>query len=630
MTERTLLASVVLFRELYDSDKDVYDVIGEFLKAALLFSQKWAVNATEAAQLLKEEFDLDLPEAVVRTTLHKRLYKRDSVVSFHKGVYSTSQSQLSPSQSLVDELETLRKYQEEIIAKLTSYVESIEGRLDDEQRALLSRCFCDYLFDKDLNTRFSDSVSAFIIANQDEPGFTDQLNAVREGFVLYDGVRHTPDVNAIGSWKSKLVVFLDTEHLFNAVGLNGTLYQQLFSDFSRLASDVRSSGRRLISLRYFSESSDEAERFFKAAEHVIEGRATLDPSKPAMLSILDGCGSKSDVLEKKARFYSDLQSRGIYPAESSLEVTDAEYNVESADMLADVQSDLEGKGREYFEAKCLSTLRMFTKINTLRRGQNKKPFEEIGFILVSGSYIASFLAFHSSVRGENGGVTYATDLDFITNRLWFKLHKSLSQGVAHPQSLNVLAKAQVVLSAQIKNSVSEKFDRIKSDFDSGTTTKDQTQYLFNELRSHSTSPEALGPAALETALSFLDHNDYENHLRERSRLEKQAADGRAAVDELNSIRAAQAADRRRSATRWSYVLHGALVILLIGVAVASVFAGYYLLTTLGSGASARLTAVSILATVVVGIAPVVCWKWIWSWIVRSHERAVERICANRT
>ena len=76
MSEKTLLASVVLFRELYDNKKDVYDVIAEFIKAALLFRQKWTINATEAAALLSEEFELTIPEAVVNTTLHKRLHKR--------------------------------------------------------------------------------------------------------------------------------------------------------------------------------------------------------------------------------------------------------------------------------------------------------------------------------------------------------------------------------------------------------------------------------------------------------------------------------------------------------------------------------------------------------------------------
>ncbi len=60
MHERTLLASVVLFKELYDSDKDIYDVIAEFIKAAMIFENKWAFNTTDATQLLSSGFGLTI------------------------------------------------------------------------------------------------------------------------------------------------------------------------------------------------------------------------------------------------------------------------------------------------------------------------------------------------------------------------------------------------------------------------------------------------------------------------------------------------------------------------------------------------------------------------------------------
>lgn len=194
MSERTLLASVALFRELYDSDKDIYDVIAQFIKASLLFSERWSVNTTDATKLLRSEFDLALPEAVVGTTLHKRLYKRDGVLTYANGTYSTSRSQLSTSQTLVDELRKLQEKQQAVLNRLTSYIESTVGPLNDEQRELLASCFRDYLFDQDSNSRFSEYISAFIIHSQNDSSLNEQLTAVREGFVLYDGVRRPPEI----------------------------------------------------------------------------------------------------------------------------------------------------------------------------------------------------------------------------------------------------------------------------------------------------------------------------------------------------------------------------------------------------------------------------------------------------
>lgn len=626
MSDRTLLASVVLFRELYDSDKDVYDVIAEFIKASLLFSQRWIVNTTEVAHLLESEFELTLPEAVVGTALHKRLYKRDNLLSFDKGSYSTSQEQLSASRSLVDELSKLRQTQDAVLARLTRYVERTGGPLNEERRELLANCFCDYLFDHDRNTRFSENISAFIIASRKDAELTEQLNAVREGFVLYDGVRHSPDISSISHWKSKLSVFLDTEHLFNAVGMNGSLHEQLFRDFLNLVNEVRGKDGRMISLRYFSECADEVERFFRVAEHIIEGKATLDPSKPAMAAILQGCSTKADVVTKKARFFTELKSKGIYPADSEQETAAPQFNVESTSILDEIRGEIENKGRDFHEDKCLNTLRMFTKINTIRRGDNQRSFEEAGAILVSGSHIANFVAFHESVRSGDAGAPYSTDLEFVTNRLWFKLHKNLAKGVSHPQSLSVLAKAQVVLSSQLQNSVSDKFDKIKKDYESGVITEDQTKFLFNDLRSHASLPEALNETNIESVLTFLDHKDYEHHLRERSALEKQAEDGRAAVRELHAIQRDREALKIKLTSYVSGLLHFVAILAVIGCIVGAFYCTYLLLDQVGTGENESLTILGIIATLVVGLLPLIGWRRITKWLSRSHSAFINRIC----
>lgn len=629
MSDRTLLASVVLFRELYDSDKDVYDVIAEFVKASLLFAQHWSVNTTEAAQLLASEFELTLPEAVVGTTLHKRLYRRDGVLSFENGSYSTTPELLAASQPLVDELSNLQRTQDAVLARLTKYIEKTVGPLNQHQRELLTNCFCDYLFDQDINTRFSENISAFIIASQDDAELTEQLNAVREGFVLYDGVRHSPDLASISHWRSPLLVFLDTEHLFNAVGMNGSLHKQLFSDFINLANDVRGKNGRMIGLRYFSECADEVERFFHAAEHIVEGKAALDPSKPAMVSILKGCSTKADVLAKKARFFTELESSGIHPVDLGQQAAEPQFNVESDDLLTEIRREIEEKGRDFHEDKCLSTLRMFSKINTIRKGNSLRSFEDVGAILVSGSHISSFLSFHPSVRGDNGGFPYSTDLEFVTNRLWFKLHKSLAKGIAHPQSLNVLAKAQVVLSSQLNSSVSEKFDKIKSDFDSGLISEEETKYLFNDLRSHATTPEELDASSVESALTFLDHTDYEQHLRERSALEKEAEDGRAAVEELNAIRSKKQARRGMFANWTSLFLHSIAVLVMFGCVIGAFYGAYLLLGKLGSGNDDALAILGIIATVAIGLLPLLGWRKVVRSLLRSHSALVKRISSVR-
>ncbi len=88
MQTNKLLSSVVLFRELYDSDRDVYDIIGELIKTAIAYEKKWSFDTTEATHLLDNIFGFKMPEAVVKTVLKNRLTKRENILTFKEGKYN--------------------------------------------------------------------------------------------------------------------------------------------------------------------------------------------------------------------------------------------------------------------------------------------------------------------------------------------------------------------------------------------------------------------------------------------------------------------------------------------------------------------------------------------------------------
>lgn len=625
MSDRTLLASVVLFRELYSSEKDVYDVIGEFIKGAMLFSEKWAVNATDVTALLGEDFGLQLPEAVVSTTLHKRMYSRDSVLSFENGVYSTSREKLSSSESLTNDLSKLEDQQDLILERLVEFISESTGAVNDNERQRIAECLCDYLFDKDLNTEYSEEISAFILKNQSNKELNKELNAIREGFVIYDGVRHAPDPNQLAAWKRPLVIFLDTEHLFNATGLNGELYKQLIDEFLNLVREVRIDGKRAISLRYFSDSVIELDRYFSAAEHIVEGKATLDPSRPAMARVVNGCTSRGDIVSKKASMLAELKQLDIHQAKENEEPLDAKYNIESSALLQTINSQLSAKGREFQEDKCVSTLKMFSKLNTLRKGNSEKAFENIGYILLSGSFISHFLAFHEEIKPNHSSIPFSTDLEFVTNRLWFKLQKNLASTFSHPRSLNVLAKAQVIFSSHLQSSVSEKFDQISKDYSSGKITEDDTKFLFNELRSYASFPEQITSEFVDKAVIFLDHQDYAYHLREQSLLRQRVNEGSLAISELESIRNAERIRRKKIAVFCSYITHGVVAALLVTFVLGCAFVIYAFLKGLSEGDGDILAILGILATLIVGLIPLVKIKKICNWFKSSNHSLVKKL-----
>lgn len=69
MKDSKLFASVSLFKELYDNNKDIYDVIAEFIKAAVILEGKNYFNSMDILQSFEKLFDFKIPEAVIKTTL---------------------------------------------------------------------------------------------------------------------------------------------------------------------------------------------------------------------------------------------------------------------------------------------------------------------------------------------------------------------------------------------------------------------------------------------------------------------------------------------------------------------------------------------------------------------------------
>ncbi|MFK5894858.1 MAG: hypothetical protein QM504_16690 [Pseudomonadota bacterium] len=536
MQENKLLASVVLFRELYDSDKDIYDVIGELIKAAIHFEKKWSFNTTEATQLLEDTFGFILPESVVKTTLKNRLKNQEEILTYNAGVYSLVNEEESDSSSLSAALDATKAEQNRIINDLISYIEHTTNcDADEDERNIITTNFTAYLLDELVEKKYLDLISSYIIERQSAFGFTESLNAVREGFVLYNGTRYTPDLNDIGLWKTELTIYLDTEHLFNSAGFNGVLFKQLFDDFYNLVKEINHNGKKYITLKYFSECKDEIDGFFHVAELILEKKFSLDPSKNAMISILENCKNKSDILEKKAKFYSQLDSKRIKIEERRDYYDDHQYNIEDSKLISEIQKQVEETGRTFDEEKCVKILKAFTRINYLRRGISSGAFEKIGYILMSGNNFTRFLTFNPLIKTAGKDIPFATDIDFITNRFWFKLKKGLTNSNALPKSMDVVAKAQVALSSHINSSVSEKFELMKQDFSEGKITKEDAEYLHHELRTKTTTPEKITQETLEDALSFLSMDGFENHLREKSILERKAAEGEKAIKRIEVL-----------------------------------------------------------------------------------------------
>lgn len=626
MQENKLLASVVLFRELYDRDKDIYDVIGALIKAAILFEEKWAFNTTEAAQLLESSFGFQIPEAVVKTVLRNRLKNKENILAFDNGVYSLVSKKLEDATLLSSELAATKNKQEEITNDLVTYISERSIHLINEnERAEIVDSFSAYLLDSDTTNKYSGLISSYIIERQATADFTDSLNAVREGFVFYNGVRYCADLNDLGSWKEELTIYLDTEHLFNAAGYNGVLYKQLFDDFYGLIREINQSGKKYITLKYFEENRDDVDSIFHVAELIHEGKLNLNPSKSAMVRILEGSKTKSDILEKKARLYSELTRRRISLETKNNFYDEPDYIVDGQGLIDKLKNQAEDDGWPFDVEKCIPVLKLFTKINVLRQGRSSGALDKIGFILMTGKSYSKYLAFNPLIKAGEDDVPFATDIEYLTNRFWFKLKKGLIHHDSLPRSMDVVAKAQVVLSSQINNSVSDKYDALKEKLANGEVTKEDAEYINHELRNKAASPEDITPDNVEDGLAFLSHENYEIHLREKSLLERKAAEGDAAIKKIKAIEQQGYEKRKYWLLLKAKVLLGLTWSSLIILIVCSYGLALYLLNSLRSETDSTLTLFAIMFSFVVGTIPLIKFKKIKDRIRKYHADMISRI-----
>jgi hypothetical protein len=530
MKDMRLLASAALFRELYDNDNDIYDVISEFIRASIILNAKWTFNATECAQGLKSTFGFDIPSAVLKTCLKNRL-KKTGEINISHSVYTVTEK-LDRGKSIQTDFDLTKNEYEDIATKLVEHVGKTSTIKVNNER--LKSCFNDYLLDEHVSNEYKDVISHFLLANAENVEFKKKLNSIEEGLILYEGIKYSAELSNLGQWGGDLVVFLDTEHLFSATGLNGILFKKVFDDFYSLVQEVNQSKhkRGRIRLRYFQETHEEVDAFFFAAEKIVEQHQQVDPSKTAMREIVNGCSSKSEVVSKKAEFLDNLRRLKIEKEGLKNYYENPEYNIERAQLIEKliVRFNHKPEADRYSDI-----LKKFTKINCLREGKNNVGIEMISAMFMTENRLIQSVAFSDVIHEGNGSIPFATNIEFLTERLWFKLNKGFGQSQNMPISFDVITKAKLVLSSQVNNAVAETYKELKSKHQQGKISEKETALLIAELRSKPSKPEDISIEIIDESLDFLHESFVESVLEEKSLLEERSKKGEQAMLKLKEL-----------------------------------------------------------------------------------------------
>ncbi len=209
LEEVKLLASASVLRVLYDEKKDIYDVLVEFIKQTITVRSLSAFSSVECVRYLNEDFCFLLPEAIIKSCLRKRLVNEE-FLTFNKGIYSVAENFIS-NPTFNSDFQKSRNEYDEIVNRIHLFC-SDNGLLsvpkEDVEESLEG-----FLTRPDKNNKFAREISNFIITFESEPGFKEKLDQIEEGLILYTGIRYSPDLSTLGSWRGNLIIFLDSEHL---------------------------------------------------------------------------------------------------------------------------------------------------------------------------------------------------------------------------------------------------------------------------------------------------------------------------------------------------------------------------------------------------------------------------------
>lgn len=504
LADKKCLASVAIFRELYDKGTDIYDVICEFVFDIICNNNKYFFTLTEMTELINTTYSFDLPSSVIKTAL-RRLQNCIKKEPVNYVVLDKNYINSKNINTLKDEInEGNKRIVDDLLIFAAQFKDNELTCFEKEQMTSAFSAFV--LGDFDANG-YKDLIGRFLMSNSNNYEFIERLNRIKEGVVLYTGLLYTPNLNEIGRWNAELVIYLDMEIIFHFAGYNGLLFENIFVDFIKLVKEINeSSKKKIIRLKYFKETKDEIESFFTKATFIFKGDDYVNPSITAMKSILNGCETMSDILLKKTLLYNLLENNSV-----NLELYDGFYLEENHKYnILDMKTyNLSKKDNE--QLKDYNAFNFINYISILRKEKAANCFKDIGCIFLTGK--REILTLDWDVFKIKGTVPHATDIDWITNKFWFCLNKGFGKNM--PRSFDVITKAQITLSKMINDSVGSKYDELLGKLNTGKFTREIAQGYIVSLKNEVKKPEEIQNHNIDHIMDALSEDSIERYIEEQ-------------------------------------------------------------------------------------------------------------------
>ncbi len=522
--ETQKLAALAVFGSLYDAKKDIYSVLGEFIKQLYIIKgahSKFSVE--DIREELNNQFGFDnIPLSVVKTAIQKmsdmELEGETHLVSI------TPDADVIDYKTISGELQKAEQESEGIIDGLCTFLEKQSGqKITEEEKIRLQQALYSYLLKEEYQSQYSELINLFILEHEHDSIYMSQLQQIVDGVLIQSALRYQSHPNQIDKFNNTLYIYLDTEIIFFLAGYNGALYQTLAQEFLEQVSNMNVVARKVhkedkIKLRFFEEVDAEITDFFNLAVKIVAGEVPLDKTKPAMRNIIQGCLSASDIMAKRSDLNLLLKKYEI-KLDNKINYYEQDkhrYNIENKAFYENVTDPLELK-------KIDSALRLLSHVNVRRGDRSQKIFNSVGCVLLTGDAVTIRISLDERVL-QNGNVPLATTMSHLTNRFWFTTNQGFSCN-PNIQSFKVATRARLALSADMAQKIQTQFRKLQAEHKSGTLSDDAIAERISTLQQYSLTPENLEvkQSAINEYYTFLKIGDVGKLLEERA-IEKKKAE----------------------------------------------------------------------------------------------------------
>lgn len=498
------LASFAVLKGLCNSGLDIYDVIAEFI--CQIFVDNNIVTPlpiNKIGDYLTSDYGLTLPLTVINTA-SKRSPDLEPV---DKNVMLKSKKN---RKSITPNIAEEKLFSQNLFEDLYRFVENDEKtKLSSGERAVVEKSFYDYLLSNEIPTAYSKSIYKFILSRQKDEAFTARLNRIAEGYIGYKGLASESIGNIQKLVTSDLVIYLETEILFDAVGYNGPIHKRIFEEFKCYVDKINANSQKkthknIIHLRYLDETNDEINAYFYTAEKILEGQDIVRPGRPAMSYICSQSHDVSGVYETRTKFQKQLKDNNIVLDDKAAfysQMLQQDYSL-AIDREA-ITRDLQKFSDEYEQVN--SDIDLLEHIKVRRGHRSRQSFSTIGHILLTSSSAVHTLARNPVIK-KNKEVPLATHISFLTNKFWLACG-GMQADDNQLYSIDIINRVRLVLSSQVNESTYILYNELKSRVKNGELTQEIAKEVTAQLRMRTTSPEEIEDATIvEDIYPYINEN----------------------------------------------------------------------------------------------------------------------------